>query len=205
MKESFERGLSLLSVIAWPFFVNLALMAKPIILALYGKQWEFSIIPLQFLCLFTLIKSPFMLMNVFMTSIGKLRQNLYQLLMRLPVRTVLILYSAPMGLARVGEAFVISGLIESLTDFTQCRLAFGLTAQAMFTNMLKSFWITLITSFPALLLFLIDHRTPGMRPWTEIMICLFAGSITWLGSLFVFKHPIRQEILSLLKNRSANK
>ncbi len=205
MKESFEQSLSLLSIIAWPFFVNLALMAKPIVLGLYGKQWEASIIPLQLLCLFTLIKSPFMLMGVFMPAIGKLEQNLYQLLMRIPVRAALVLYSAPMGLLKVGEAFVISGLIESLTDFTQCKLAFGLTAQGLLASTLKSFWVTLIASLPALLLFLIDRRTPDMHPWTEIMICLFAGSITWLGSLFVFKHPIRQEILSLLKNRSGNK
>ncbi|EQD73564.1 polysaccharide biosynthesis protein, partial [mine drainage metagenome] len=104
MGKVFEDTLSLLSIVTWPFFINLALMAHPIIVSIYGKQWTASVLPLQLLCLFALTKSPFLLMGSIMLAIGKIEQNIYQLLIRVTLRGILIFITAPRGLIAVGVA-----------------------------------------------------------------------------------------------------
>lgn len=198
MKQSFEESLALLTVVAWPFFINLALMAEPIIIGLYGKQWTASIIPLQLLCIFTLAKSPFMLMGSLMPAVGRIEQNLYQLLIRIPIRGVLIFYAAPKGLLAVGIAFIISGIIESVTDFIQCRNVIGIDVKGLIQSLRKSFWVTILSCLPSALIITMGKETFEGKPWAEITAVTLSCSAIWILVIYVIKHPIEKQIYGIV-------
>ncbi|KXW57720.1 lipopolysaccharide biosynthesis protein [Ferrovum myxofaciens] len=198
MKQSFEESLALLTVVAWPFFINLAIMAEPIIIGLYGKQWTASIIPLQLLCIFTLAKSPFMLMGSLMPAVGRIEQNLYQLLMRIPIRGALIFYAAPKGLLAVGIAFIISGIIESITDFIQCRKVIGIDIKGMIQSLHKSFWVTVISCIPSVAIITIGKRMFEGKPLTEITLDILSCSAIWMLIIYITKHPIEKQIYGMI-------
>ncbi|WP_434782473.1 lipopolysaccharide biosynthesis protein [Ferrovum myxofaciens] len=190
----FESSLMLLSAVAWPFFINLALLAQPIVIGLYGKQWIDSIIPLQLLCLFTLAKSPFSLMISIMTAIGRIEQNLYQLLIKVTIRGILILITVQKGLVAVGFAFIIIGIIESITDFIQCRNVIGLTAVGIIKNLQKSIIIAICSSIPSLIVYFETKINIPQKPWEIIFISVIPSLVIWISMLFITKHPLRKEI-----------
>ena len=197
MVTNFEESVTLLSAVAWPFFINLALIAQPIIIALYGKKWADSILPLQLLCLFTLIKSPFTLMGAIMPAIGKIEQNLYQLLIRVPVRGILIFIAAPKGLVAIGIAFIISGMLETMADFIQCRNIIGIRIDGLIKALNKSLWITLISCCPAIIIYWTTTKI-NLNPWITIVISAISCFIFWMASIFMLKHPLHKEIIHSL-------
>ncbi|WP_297475377.1 lipopolysaccharide biosynthesis protein [Ferrovum sp.] len=199
MKQSFEESLALLTVVAWPFFINLAIMADPIIIGLYGKQWTASIIPLQLLCIFSLVKSPFMLMGSMMPAVGRIEQNLYQLLMRIPIRGILIFIAAPKGLLAVGIAFIISGTIESITDFIQCRKVIGIDLNGLVQSLHKSFWVTALSCLPSIAIITIGKNIFENKHWTEIVLSMLSCTAVWATIIYLVKHPIEKQINWIIK------
>ena len=191
----FEGSLMLLSAVVWPFFINLALMAQPIVIGLYGKQWSYSIIPLQLLCLFILTKSPFVLMSSIMTAIGRIEQNLYQLMIRTMIRGILIIVAVPKGLIAVGFVFIIIGILESITDFIQCRKVIGLTVGGIVKNLQKSIFIAICSSIPSLIFYFETRTNIHQKPWGIIFISIILSIVIWILMIFITKHPLRKEII----------
>ncbi len=191
MKDSFLSSVTLVTAVAWPFFINLGLLAQPIILVLYGNQWVSSVLPMQLLCLAAILTSPFLLAGPMMTAIGQMKQNLYQLLIRVPVLLTLVFFAAPHGLKMIASVFIISSLIDMSVGYLQCKIVLMINARSMVEALYKSAGVALVSAVLPLVLFLFGRDN---QLWLQLLLGLAGGVMGWFAGLYWFKHPLRGEI-----------
>ena len=191
LRETYLRSMTYVSVLAWPFFVNLGLQAHPIILILYGRQWEASAPLLQLLCISMLLTSPFLLMSSMMTAIGQMKQNLYALFVRLPIRVILVLLAAPYGLKAVGITFIISALVDMIVDYFQSRAVVEVNLRAVVMALHESVAVTFASAVLPLFFYLFAD---GNHLWLQLFLGIVSALLGWIAGLFLFKHPLRIEI-----------
>lgn len=194
VKESFHRSMSYATALAWPFFICLALFARPVILVLYGAKWEPSVQLLQLLCIAMAIVSPFLLLGSMMTAIGQMKQNFYLLAAFVPIRILSVFVAAPYGLSAVGAAFVVSNVICAILSYFQCKTVLGSNLRDFIRSLRESAGITLSTIIPALIVLLPPNGIFVENPWLNLLIGMVSCALGWLGGIFIFKHPLKMEI-----------
>jgi O-antigen/teichoic acid export membrane protein len=194
MKDAFLRAVTLVTAVAWPFFLTLGLLSEPTILTIYGPQWLPSVVPLRVLCFGLIMTAPFLLLSSLMIAMRQMRQNLYQLLVRVPVLGGLVYLAAPHGLQAIGFAFAGAALVDMVVDYLQCRNVLGVTLRDMRQALCKSAYVAFLTSLGPLAMFVYGADLFGPRLWLQI---IFGGGLAlaaWLAGIFLFRHPLRTEI-----------
>jgi len=199
IKDKFLNSITYSTALSWPFFISLGFLAQPIILVMYGPQWGSSVPLLQLICISAVITAPFLLMSSMLTAIGQMKQNLYALIIRVPVRAIMLVLSVPFGLEVVVATFIVSSLIDVVVYVLQCRLILLINMKEIAQALYKSSGVAVVTSIVPLLVsvfgksMLVEHM--GVQLLLELTGCLLG----WLVGLFLFKHPLRLEISNLFK------
>lgn len=191
MKDSFLESATLVTAVAWPFFINLGLLGRSVILVFYGNQWVDSILPMQLLCLAAILTSPFLLAGPMMTAIGQMKQNLYQLFIRVPVLLVLVFFAAPYGLKVIASVFILSSLIDMVVGYLQCKIVLMINLKDMVRALYKSAGVALISAIFSLVLFLFGRDIPL---WLQLSLGAMGSALGWGVALYLLKHPLRREI-----------
>ena len=196
MKDSFLRSMTYATVLAWPFFACLGILAKPVIAILYGDQWLPSVSLLQLLCVSMMLLSPFFLMSSIMTAIGQMKQNLYLLVAFVPLRIVSLLIAAPFGLHTIGASFIVVNFIGAIMYIFQCRIILFVELKEMVIALRQSAAATLLSLAVPLAVSLLsdDHL------WLQLIVGMAGCVLGWLAGLFIFRHPLRFEILKVLNS-----
>lgn len=194
IKDSFLRSMTYTTVLAWPFFVCLGLLAHPVIVILYGKQWVPSVPLVRFLCIASALTSPFMLMSSMMTAIGQMKQNLYLLAIHVPIRIVLILLAAPYGLEAIGATFIASSLVDIMVYFVQCRSILSVNLTEIATASRLSAGVTFTAAILPLTMFLFGDGILSDKLWLQLVLGSTGCVVGWFAGLFLFKHPLQREI-----------
>ena len=199
MKQSFLRSMTYSTALAWPFFACLGLLAHPIILILYGKQWEPSVPLLRLLSVYMMMLSPFLLMSSMMTAIGKMNQNLYLLFIHVPVRVVLVWLAAPLGIEAIGVAFIVCGLVDVTLYYFQCRFILHVNLREIVQALSKSAGVAGMAMFLPLFIFIFGDDVLVVNIWLQLILDLTACVLGWLAGVFLFGHPLKLEVEKIFK------
>lgn len=191
LKNDYLKSMSYVSVLAWPFFISLGLLAHPVVITLYGRQWLPSIPLLQLFCIAMTLTSPFLMMSSMMTAIGQMKQNLYALLVRLPIRAILVFMAAPKGLVAIGATFIISALVDMTVNFLQCHTVLNVHFKETVIALRESAKVAFVSAVFPLALFLFGGN---IQLWSQLLLGIVGSAGCWLLGLFLFKHPLRTEI-----------
>lgn len=196
MKTAFLHAASMVTVVAWPFFLVMGLLARPVLLVLYGTQWESSVTPMRLLCVGALLTAPFLLSSSLMIAMGQMRQNLYQLLIRVPVLGVGVLLAAPHGLAAVGLAFVVTSFADMIFGLVQCKTVLNISPRELFQSVWKSAEVAFAAAAIPALIFFLDQN--GLAGWSLLQLQLgIVGAATgWFLTLLLGSHPMKSELFS---------
>ena len=193
VKDGFLRSMTYVSALAWPFYINLGLLAHPIIAVLYGKQWEPSVPLLQLLSISTLLTTPFLLLSSIMTAIGQMKQNVYFLAMYAPILVILMALAAPYGLVAIGSIFIGAKLIAGAIYMLQCRIVLEVSPMEMARALRESAMVALASAFIPVVILLLDGVLPESL-WLKLILGLSGSLLGWIAGIFLFRHPLRIEI-----------
>jgi len=199
MKGSFLRSMTYATALAWPFFACLGLLAHPVILILYGKQWEPSVSLLRLLCIYMMMLSPFLLMSSMMTAIGQMKQNLYLLLIHVPVRIVLVWLAAPLGIEAIGVAFIAGSLVDITIYYLQCRFILYVNLREIAQALYKSAGVAFLSMLLPLCVFLFGDDILSENIWLQLMFDFAGCALGWLAGIFLFEHPLKFEVKKIFK------
>jgi len=197
IKDNFLHSMTYITALAWPFYICLGLLAQPIILVMYGKQWEPSVPLLRLLCISAVITSPILLLSSMLTAIGQMKQNLYALTIHVPIRIALLMLSAPFGLEVIGITFIVSSLIDVIIHYLQCRFILHVSLSEMAKASYGSVGVAVVASLPPLLAFAFGDSILVEHLGVQLILDVFGCLLGWLAGLFLFKHPLRLEIKNL--------
>lgn len=198
MKDSFLRSMTYATVLAWPFFICLGILANPIVLVLYGDQWKPSIPLLQLLCISMVALSPFFLLSSIMTAIGQMKQNLYLQLAFVPIRVISLLIAAPFGLVAIGISFVAANIFGAIICYVQCKFVLNTEWDDFTVALRKSAGVALASASLPLIMLLFGDTILVVSLWLQLILGLAGSLIGWLAGLFLFKHPLRFELVNAL-------
>ena len=195
-REDYLTSVSYVTVIAWPFYGMLFLMAGPIVRILFGDQWDLSIPLVRYLSVSAAIGAFWYLAGQALMARGLVRKVFIAETIIQSVRVSLVIVAVFHSLEMVAASQIIVYLVGFLIyqSFMHRHLDISLLAVLMASS--KSFLVAIVSLIGPCGVVLVWGTLPA-----NIMLSLGAASasciIGWLIGLFIFRHPVRGELNSL--------
>lgn len=198
IRESFLHSMVYVTALAWPFFASLGIMAYPIVILLYGKQWEPVASLLKLLCLSSFLTSPFLFLGSIMTAIGQMKQNVNFLFIHVLILGLLVGVAAPRGLIALGEAFVVINLVDAVIYILQCRVILAVGFWEIARALRQSAGVAIASATPLMIMHFFAKGFFHDQLWLQLLLDVICGFSGWVCGVFLFKHPLKNEIANLL-------
>jgi O-antigen/teichoic acid export membrane protein len=197
LSAQYARSVSIMSVVAFPFFGFVGLLAFPLIRVLFGAQWDESVPILRIAAVGFGIGSMCAFAPTVLTSLGQVRTKfliqVIALLVYIPVLAVLALVS----LKAVAIGMVIAGLVPFFLYSLAMRGAIGFGWRDLARALGKSAMVSGAVLFgPAILITSWNEGSP-------IVALLAAGSwatSVWAVTVWATRHPIMEELDGVRKH-----
>jgi O-antigen/teichoic acid export membrane protein len=197
LRQPYLAAVEQLTALAWPFFAGLALLALPIMRALYGPNWDASVPLVQLLSLAGAVSAVSLFATQVMVANGQVGDSTRFQLYTQPLRIVAVLVAAATGLMAVAGAIVASECLTLLIVTRFLRTTIGVGPGAVLRACAKSALVTLFAAAPPLLvhLFWPDQLA---HPWPPLLAGLLGALGAWLAGLLLTRHPLAEHLAPLL-------
>jgi O-antigen/teichoic acid export membrane protein len=196
-REPLLRIFGYLSAVGWPVLVLLALLARPIILILFGPMWVGAIAVAQVLCAGTALSLIGNVCQTYLASTGAVRSNFIIQIISVPVFVAGVAGGSFVSLEGAALGAAVAGGLMTLLSLETLRRRIDLSWGAIVRSVLPSVLMTMLTALPPFALILLLGPIENGHVW---MIGFAAGSggvLAWVGSVFLVRHPLRHEIFFL--------
>lgn len=200
LRESYLRTVEIVTALLWPAFAGFAVLAGPLILAVYGNRWVGAAMPLSMLCIAAIVLvSITMTWEIFVVCQETGRQARFETL-RTGVGLLLFVGGCLISLtgaaaARIGEAvfslFLYRPHLERMTDTTRSDFI---------PIYLRSALLTFVAIAPSALL-MAEYGWSEHTPLAYVFATITTGVVAWLLVLWRMGHPLSAEMARLLAAR----
>lgn len=198
LRDTFLRGIQMITAVMWPLLIGLAVLAKPVILVMFGAQWLPAAVPMALLMLAQFVILCFgMNWELFVLRDETALQTRYE-----AIRAVISLVLFVIGCAISIEAAAASRVAEALVGLAlylphMNRMA-GTTTADLAKVYGQSAILTVAGVLPSALL-MAAHRWSAETSLTLIGMNVAIGILLWLVTLSVLRHPLFEEIVGAAK------
>lgn len=110
MSTAYFRRLAVLSSVAWPAFLFVAIQAEPMVLLTFGAQWGQAVPVASWAAINAMLTTPFLLADNLLITKGLVQDLFWQKLVLLCGRFLVILCASPFGLVVVSAALLAPNL-----------------------------------------------------------------------------------------------
>jgi O-antigen/teichoic acid export membrane protein len=195
MGTVYARKVDYLSVLVWPVYTGLAILAAPMVAVFLGDQWTGAILPLQILCL-SGFGVPFarMSLKVF-TALGDIGTLLRIQNILVVARAVLIvpasLHSIEMVCGLITAALVVKGLW--VAHAVKRRVQYD--TKELYRVLLRNFAMAGLVALAASTALLL---TKDAVAFSQLAAGIAACALALAAALIAFNHPLVQQARALL-------
>ncbi|HEX9172944.1 MAG TPA: oligosaccharide flippase family protein [Telluria sp.] len=193
LRTPYLAAVGLLTGVSWPFFAGLVLLAHPMMRALYGTQWDASVPIVRLLCLAGAVGSISLFASQVMVANGQVRDSTRFHLCAQPLRFVAVIVAANYGLMWVAAAIVFAEFFTLAVVSGFLRVTIGVGPMAVMGACAKSALVTICAAVAPLLVFLLWPDNPT-HPWPPLLTGIAGAAVGWLGSLWLFRHPLAEHL-----------
>ena len=196
--DPYLKGLSYVTVLAWPFFTFLGFMAYPIVRILFGDQWDAAVPLVQILCLSNIFRPLFYFAPSLLIALGEVKTYLKVAALCTALYVIFFLLGALHSLEAAAFASAVFCFVYFAMSYVYIRELIGLSLRNIVGAVSKSFAVALLSAVvPSVVFF-------GMNIGFEnillpLSLALSGTAIVWTGAVFAIKHPVREEILVFLQ------
>ena len=195
--ESYLRLIGSLTGLLWPAFVGMAVVAGPLVEALYGDQWISAALPLSLLAVSSVAFVPLMAgSDVFIVS-GQTG-----------LQTRIELARAPLSLALFSAGCLISLPVAAGMKIVEASVTLWMYHSHL-ARMTGTRWSDFIPVYRNGILLAITAATPvtivmlsyGWSPHTPLNLIItacVAGVLGWAAALRMFRHPLWDEVQGVI-------
>jgi PST family polysaccharide transporter len=185
------------SIFLIPFFVFLGLNADDIIHIMYGDQWTEAVPVLQVLCIAGLFFAPTIFFEQLMIAQGRPGQGLRYIVISQVLRIAALLALVGVSLEAAAVALIFWALVKVVLALGMAHQHFGLRPLAFFRALLPAIATAALLGLG--IWGVLDVADTWDNPFARLAATALCAAAIWLGSIFVFKHPITAELRTLLK------
>ncbi|MCW8889435.1 MAG: oligosaccharide flippase family protein, partial [Sedimenticola sp.] len=194
LKAPYLTAVSYMSVIAWTFFLFLAVMAFPITRVLYGDQWDDSIPAAQILCFAFMFQAVFSFAESAMISLGMIKLNLIiQIALQLP-RLILTIIASLYSIEHVALVQVAFYIFSFITYHFCLHKRINITMLDLLNNTYKSILIAIVSNgMTLIILSYLDIENILLLVTLAIISCLSF----FIMAIKATQHPVYNELSKL--------
>lgn len=195
--EPFLKATAYVSVVGWFFCTVVVCLAHPIVRLLYGTQWDESVNLARLLAIATAFSVPTSLCSIALLSSGAVATIARLTIFNVFLTVSLVALGALQGLVAVSFAAIVASAINSGYTLKVTSNHLGLPLKDIFLTLRKSALVTVLASLGPLLSFWVYGPTP-----TSIALPIILGGslgmTCFIAGVIVFKHPLQEELNSIL-------
>lgn len=175
-----------LTVLAWPFFAVIAVLAHPIVHTLYGDQWDTSIPVARILSIAGAVGALTTITNEVLIAYGHVQQVAKMQTTIQVARVLLILAACQFGLPMVAAALVLAEGFALLVNSRALKRTLGVSLRGVLASTWRSALVTAASSAGPLALVL---TMPNEHPILILALGGLAALAGWIGAIYWTAHP----------------
>ena len=197
----YASTVSYLVAVTAPVLAVLAVLSEPLILFVFGAQWQRSVPVASVVCAACIITSPYSLYGLSLTAAGKVRHLMWSEVAIQSARVAVLASSIWLPLERVLPLLVLGYLAEAVVSQVALRHAFGLRFGQLIRQTWRSFCLVPFAVAGPLAVVATARTSNHVDGWR--LIILVAGSalaaLGWLAGVWLTNHAMKSEILGLVR------
>jgi len=195
LEKAYMTILSYTTVFAWPFLFYIGYYPAIIVDFLYGSQWSSAIPLIPILCISTALSLIGRYFNNFAINLGLEKIVLRLNLVFMIIKVAMMIYFSSYGLLAIVQSYI------AIYIFRVCVISFllnrygGISIPKTIKTLIKSLIVTLVSILP---IFLLYYSGITLTSIFQLIVLALVASFFWLTGLFVFKHQLANEIVTLV-------
>jgi len=195
---AYTRACVLLSAVLWPVLTVAAIASLPTIRVFFGPQWDAAAPIATFMAIWLILRSTHGLANKLFVATGNEKITMVKELVLLILAVTFVISAFPFGLNAIASSFVLLGIIELVLVSWLLKRFLALDYITFYKQFFPNVLISVICGLTTwgISFFISFESEPAWKPVLAIFFCL---PVTWLGSLFLFKHPLASELGNLTR------
>lgn len=193
----YRTAVEYITVLAWPFFAVLALLAYPMVRTLYGPNWDASVPIVELLCLAGAISSISIFASQVMVANGQVRNATFSQLIVQPFRVVAVLLASVHGLHFVAVALIAAECISLaiVSWYVHKTIKIG------FINVMcacgKSGLVTLCSIIVPVCVNVLWGSVTA-HYWQPLCVGILGAAVGWIGGMFLTRHALGDHLVGLI-------
>jgi O-antigen/teichoic acid export membrane protein len=199
LASAFSYATTCVTGLAWVFYANLALLASPFILTLYGPNWTDAVPLLQMWCVAAIIGHATSLVERIFNNIGEIDRMVRVSLILHPLRIVAIIPAATVGLEAIGVALIVTSLLRVALIWPHLVAVLGWTPRDIGKVVLLSGMPSAISALSTWATYVAMGELGLVLPAALLSVSALAGALAWAFSIHILRHPLATELRSLVR------
>ncbi len=195
IRYTFYRAIYYTSLISFPAFVGVAVIAPELIIIIFGSQWMLSIPVMRILAFIGILHSIFYFHGSMITALGKPSWRLGMAFINVVANIIAFTIAVRWGIVAVAAAYVIRGYLLSPAEFWMVRKIAGVDVKTYFKQLLVPLVGSLTMAIVIFGLKLIWVNTSKLE--LQFAIYVLIGFIVYLLTVRLLEPTFWSQILKL--------
>lgn len=198
MRRAFYQVTQYTSLLAFPSFIGLAVLAPELVSVVFGDQWIPSIPVMQVLALIGILQSVLFFNGSLIKASGKPSWNLGIMFLTTVCSVVGFLIAVRWGIVAVAISFVIAGYLVAPASYLAVHKLIKIDIRTYFQQFLAPLSACLFMVITIMgLKHLIDLQ--GLNLYLELAVYLLAGILAYLIVIFITARTLATQIMDLIR------
>lgn len=197
---------SYITVIVWPAFIALALLAEPVVHLLFGPRWHPVAPVIQWLCLAQIINNCSTSFYDIAVTARRTRTLLSIYIADLVLGGgIFVLFAMTGDLATAAAGRVGTAVVHAVLVLWCLRGMIGLSIREQMAAFAHSGLVAALSVAPVLAVRMHWSADPYAMPIAAWVGACIATIILWAILLFLFRHPVRDEVRMAMRSLAARR
>jgi len=192
----YERVAAAHGAIVWPAMALIAVLAQPIVLALYGPAWAGAAMILALVALSEFAFTALPLTMDLPILLGRIKRLLAFNIVDTAISVGTLVVAATIGLMEAAASRIVYSVLWFLLYAFWLQRLVGFRWSAMLRMYGASLLLTLVTVTPAALTVTV-WRTPETLGFEGLVAAGLASGLAWLIAIAAIGHPAREDLIGL--------
>ncbi|GAB2860617.1 hypothetical protein GCM10027277_31560 [Pseudoduganella ginsengisoli] len=195
LAPSYLHSVRLVTALAWPFYLVLAIVAEPMVSLLYGGQWAPSVPVVRLLCVASAASAVSLFATQAMVANRCLRASTMYSIITQGMKIAAVLATSTHDIATVGMALAAAECIALAVSCWFLRHTLDITPGQLLQTCRDSAFVASAAALPP---WLVHVALARLSPALALPLCIAAAAVGWLGSLVWTRHPLGEQIVHIL-------
>ena len=196
LRDTFLRGVQMITAVMWPLLIGLAVLARPVILLMFGERWLGAAMPLSLLLIAQFVVLGFgMNWELFVLRDETALQTRFESI-RAVVSLVLLVIGCTISITAAAASRIAEALVGLCLYLPHMRRLAGIGSGDIAKLYAQSGLPTVAAVAPAIALMEWNDWS-AHTPWSQILAATAAGIALWLVAIWAIRHPLRAEFVVL--------